>query len=90
MKPPCKNKSIAANDEAFGLINNYTDWQREGLQDTPQIHQVQLSRIGRQKDITYYISGNYAQEDGIMINSNYKRLNLSFAHQREVVQTGRS
>lgn len=71
-----QNKSIAANDEAFGLINNYTDWQREGLQDTPQIHQVQLSVSGGKKDITYYISGNYAQEDGIMINSNYKRLNL--------------
>lgn len=28
-----QNKSIAANDEAFGLINNYTDWQREGLRD---------------------------------------------------------
>ena len=66
-----QNKSIAANDEAFGLINNYTDWQREGLQDTPQIHQVQLSVSGGKKDITYYISGNYAQEDGIMINSNY-------------------
>ena len=26
-----QNKSIAANDEAFGLINNYTDWQREGF-----------------------------------------------------------
>ena len=71
-----KNKTMSQTEEAFGLIDNYTDWQKEGLNSSPQIHQVQLSVSGGKNDITYYISGNYAQEDGIMLNSNYTRLNL--------------
>lgn len=67
---------MSQTEEAFGLIDNYTDWQKEGLNSSPQIHQVQLSVSGGKNDITYYISGNYAQEDGIMLNSNYTRLNL--------------
>ena len=36
---------MSQTEEAFGLIDNYTDWQKEGLNSSPQIHQVQLSRI---------------------------------------------
>lgn len=71
-----KGTPMTSNDEAFGLINNYTNWQKEGLNDSPQIHQVQMSVSGGKQDLTYYISGNYAQEDGIMMNSNFTRLNL--------------
>ena len=71
-----KGKAMAQTEEAYGLIDNYTDWQKEGLNDNPQIHQVQLSVSGGKNELTYYISGNYAQEDGIMINSNYTRVNL--------------
>lgn len=33
-----KNKTMSQTEEAFGLIDNYTDWQKEGLNSSPQIH----------------------------------------------------
>lgn len=71
-----KGKPMSQTEEAFGLIDNYTDWQKEGLNDSPQIHQMQLSVSGGKNELTYYLSGNYVQEDGVMINSNYTRMNL--------------
>ena len=44
-----KNKTMSQTEEAFGLIDNYTDWQKEGLNSSPQIHQVQLSVSGGNK-----------------------------------------
>lgn len=73
---PLRGVTTPTTEEAYGYINNYTDWQREGLQDTPQIHNVQLSVSGGKKEVTYYISGGFVQEDGIMINSGFKRVNV--------------
>ncbi len=73
---PLKGVNVIANEEAYGYIDNNTNWQKEGLTDSPQIHQIQMSVSGGKKEVTYYLSANYAQEDGIMINSQYKRLNV--------------
>lgn len=45
-----QNKSIAANDEAFGLINNYTDWQRKDCRTLHRFIRCNF-RIGRQKTL---------------------------------------
>ena len=73
---PLRGVAVPLNEEAYGYIKNNTNWQKEGLEDTPQIHQAQLSVSGGKKEVTYYLSGNYSQEDGIMIDSKYNRLNL--------------
>lgn len=73
---PLKGVTVPVNEEAYRYIDNETDWQKEGLNSSPQIYSVQMSVSGGKKELTYYVSGNYTQEDGIMINSDYKRLNL--------------
>lgn len=44
-----QNKSIAANDEAFGLINNYTDWPTGRIAGHSTDSSGATLRIGRQK-----------------------------------------
>ena len=73
---PLRGVTVPLNEEAYRYIDNNTDWQREGLTKTPMIHAAQLSVSGGKKDLTYYISGNFTQEDGIMVDSEYTRLNL--------------
>ncbi len=52
-----------------------TDWQDELLRTgTGQEFQVDYS--GGSDAITYFISGNYFDQDGIIINSDYKRYSL--------------
>lgn len=52
-----------------------TDWQdvifRKAL-----VQNYQLSANGGSKDVKYYVSGNYFDQDGIIIGSNFKRLGL--------------
>lgn len=73
---PLRGVSVPLNEEAYGYINNDTNWQKEAMADSPMIHQVQLSVSGGKKEVTYYLSGNYSQEDGIMIDSKYNRFNF--------------
>lgn len=73
---PLRGVTTSLNEEAYGYIDNETNWQKEGLEDSPMIHKVQLSVSGGKKEVTYYLSGNLTQEDGIMIDSKYTRLNL--------------
>lgn len=73
---PLRGVTVPVNEEAYGYINNNTNWQKEALTDNPMLHQVQLSVSGGKKEVTYYLSGNYSQEDGIMIDSKYNRINL--------------
>jgi len=62
-----------------GLTN--TNWQDEIYRTAP-ITKHSLSASGGNEKSQYYISGNYLSQDGIIINSNYKRygarLNYSF------------
>ena len=52
-----------------------TDWQdvifRKAL-----VQNYQLSVAGGSKDVKYYVSGNYFDQDGIIIGSNFKKFNL--------------
>ncbi|SKC95976.1 TonB-linked outer membrane protein, SusC/RagA family [Chitinophaga ginsengisegetis] len=58
-----------------GLTN--TDWQKEIFRQAPmQSHTVSVS--GGNEDLSYYFSANYFNQDGIVINNNYKRYSSRF------------
>lgn len=55
--------------------NGGTDWQNEILR-TGNGQENQLDYTGGSDRVTYFISGNYLDQDGIVINSYYKRYSL--------------
>ncbi|HVI44388.1 MAG TPA: TonB-dependent receptor [Chitinophaga sp.] len=58
-----------------GLTN--TDWQKEIFRAAPmQSHTISIS--GGNEGLSYYFSGNYLNQDGIVINNNYKRYSSRF------------
>ena len=54
-----------------------TDWLDE-LTRTAATQNYQLSLIGGTEKSKYYLSGSYTDQDGIVINSGYKRMSLKF------------
>lgn len=63
-------KSIAAYGEG-------TDWQKEIFRTAP-IQNYQLSITGGNEKIRYLLSGNYFDQDGIVIENNFKRYATRF------------
>lgn len=55
--------------------NGGTNWQDEILR-TANGQEYQLDYSGGSDKVTYFISGNYLDQDGIVINSYFKRLSL--------------
>ena len=55
--------------------NGGTDWQ-DLIFRTACGEEVQLDYSGGNNNITYFLSGNYINQDGIIINSDYKRYSL--------------
>ncbi len=53
-----------------------TNWQKEAIRSTGNLNNVQMSVSGGRKELTYYISGNYQDEDGLMYHSSYKKMGL--------------
>lgn len=66
--PVFSDSEIAALEASGG-----TDYQREMLQ-TGNTNNVQLSASGKSGKVTYFLSGNYMNQRGIVINTGYKRL----------------
>ena len=64
------------SETAWKYIDNYTDWQREGLRDLAKINNIQFSISGGKKEAKYYISSSYTGDQGIMLNSNYNKFNM--------------
>lgn len=54
------------------LLGEGTDWQRELFQNAP-MHKHQLSLSGGSDRLTYYLSGEYMDQDGIAAGSGFKR-----------------
>ena len=76
-----KYNLITTSEQAAYLIGKYysdepTNWLDEGLRQNGSSQNYQLSASGGDKNIKYFISGNYTSEDGIMKNSNYDKYNL--------------
>ena len=76
-----KYNQITTAEQATYLIQKYyddqpTDWLDDALRKNGTSQSYQLSASGGNKDIKYFISGNYNSEDGIMKNSNFDKYNL--------------
>jgi TonB-linked SusC/RagA family outer membrane protein len=70
-------------DEQLAALGNGYDWQSEALQNGfSQKHDVFVS--GGDDKTKYAISGNYVNQNGIMINSGFRRNNLQISIDREV------
>ena len=68
-------------DKAGWLIEHYlidqpTDWTKEALRENGSNQSYALSASGGDKNIKYFISGNYQSEDGIMRFSSYDKYSL--------------
>lgn len=66
----------STSELAWKCIDNYTDWQREGLRDVAKITNAQFSISGGKKEAKYYISSSYTSDEGIMIHSKYDKFNF--------------
>ncbi len=62
-------------DIALFKNGNSTDWQNEVLR-IGKGQEYQLDYSGGNERITYFISGSFYDQEGIIINSNYKRYSL--------------
>ncbi|MDR0232396.1 MAG: TonB-dependent receptor [Dysgonamonadaceae bacterium] len=58
------------------LNNGNTDWQREGLRDNAMIYNAQFSVYGGKKDLNYYFSTAYTEDQGVMIDNDYTKFNM--------------
>ena len=54
-------------------VDQPTDWLQEGLREFGTNQNYQLSASGGDKNMRYFISGNYSGEEGIMKNSSYDK-----------------
>lgn len=55
--------------------NGGTDWQ-DVIYRTAPMHNHELSVSGGTENMRYLVSGGYLDQDGILVNSNYKRFSL--------------
>jgi TonB-linked SusC/RagA family outer membrane protein len=69
--------TVGTGDQAAYLIEKLldkpTDWMKEALRSYGSMQNYQLSASGGDKNLKYFISGNYNKEEGIMKNSNYNK-----------------
>jgi TonB-linked SusC/RagA family outer membrane protein len=71
---------------------NGTDWQ-DLIFKKALVQNYQLSATGGNKDVSYYLSGGYFNQDGIIIGSDFKKFNLRSnidAHLSEKLKVGMS
>jgi len=54
------------------LLGNGTDWQKELFKSTPMMKH-QLSMSGGSEKTTYFMSGEYMNQDGVALGSGFKR-----------------
>ncbi len=60
-----------------------TDWQDELFEVTP-MHNVSVSYSGGNEKTSSYVSGNFLDQKGIVMNTGYKRYNLQFNSDAQV------
>ena len=68
-------------DKAAWLLTHYyidqpTDWVKEVMRDQGSVQNYQLSATGGNKDIKYFISGNYYKDQGIAKFNNFDKFNF--------------
>jgi TonB-linked SusC/RagA family outer membrane protein len=71
------NKITDPERATYLLLHNFvdqpTDWVEEGMRKTGSNQNYQLSASGGNKNLQYYVSGNYSSEKGIMKESSYDK-----------------
>ena len=68
-------QTLPLNEFAFECIDNDTDWQKEGTR-TANIYNAQFGISGGTNNLKYYVSGGYANDQGIMIKNEYEKINV--------------
>ncbi len=71
----------AFTDDDIARIGNGTDWQDE-LSRSGSVHQTEFSIRGGDEKTRYYYSGNYFQQEGLLIGNSLRRIStrLNFSH----------
>ena len=57
------------------VVDGGTDYQDEFFQ-TAILNNLQLSASGKEGKLSYFLSGNYVDQEGIVINTDYERFSL--------------
>ncbi len=57
------------------VVNGGTDYQDEYFK-TALLSNVQLTASGKEGNLSYFISGNYVDQEGVVFNSDYNRFSL--------------
>lgn len=72
------------SDEQIAALGSGYDWQSAVLQTAPsQNHSLSFS--GGDKKSQYFISGNYLNQDGVVLNSGFKRFVGRANYDREII-----
>ncbi|MGI8635619.1 MAG: SusC/RagA family TonB-linked outer membrane protein, partial [Segetibacter sp.] len=80
-RPDISNRSIVAarlrsqEEKDNYMAGNAIDWVKEVLQPAP-IQNYNVSFSGRSDKTTYFVSGSYTGEEGILKNDKFKRLTV--------------
>jgi TonB-dependent starch-binding outer membrane protein SusC len=74
-------QNAGINPDALGLIPGVTDgistdWQDEVLR-RGVMQQYQVSATGGDENTTFYISGNYRNEEGVQLNNSFERFGVT-------------
>ncbi len=75
------NNTIADGDRASYVVENLlrggqsTDWQGESLRPAT-FQNIMLTVAGGKKDVRYFLSTGYQNDEGMMYKSNYEKFNI--------------
>lgn len=73
---PATDADKAAYAIANGLMEGVeTDWQRQAIRDV-NVQNIQFSVGGGNKDLKYFFSAGYQNDQGMIYNNEYKRYNI--------------
>jgi TonB-linked SusC/RagA family outer membrane protein len=61
-----------------------TDWQKEAYQKNPMVKIVNLSASGGTDKTKFFVSGEYTDQDGIILSNNFSRLSTRVNLDQEV------
>lgn len=83
IETPTLAKALPYTDAQIAELGVGTDWQKELFQTAP-ISNYQLNFIGGTPETKYNLSMNYFDQQGIIINSGYKRASVRFNLDKKV------
>lgn len=67
---------LQETNSGFTALSGNTDWQEEIFQ-TGNIQNYQLAISGGTDNVSYYLSGTYYDQNGIILNSGFKRFSVT-------------